>query len=308
MEQRKTLNEVLDDLVAAGNLTETQADDIVSAPRVSFSMRELVSYLGSLIVMVGVIRIIAVAFEDASALTVSVSLYLLAALTGGAAWRLSGGSSVIKRRLAEVLELASIGSAAGATAIALNEANMKGEWIATLITATVLLWGLFRSSKAMFAGTVALSVGAPGLAISLAALINGDSASLAGGLMLLAACALVLLGLNTINAAYIARAVGALFVIISSMILGNELRGCQFIPIVTGAVLFTLGVVMLLPEMLLAGSFCVIAGIVLTVTHYIDNDMAQGLVIIATGLAVLGTMSVQMRRVMKRPMTGAPIA
>lgn len=307
MEQRKTLNEVLDDLVATGKLTETQADGIASAPRVSFSLRELFSYLGSLIVMVGVIRVISVAFEDASTMTVSISLYVLCALTGVASWRLAGGS-IVRQRLAEVLELASLGSFAGATALALVEADMKGEWIATLLTGAVLSWGVFRSSKAMFAGTVALSIGAPGLAISLAALINRDSASLAGALMLLAATALVLVGLNSINATYIARAVGSLFVIISSMILGNELRGCQFIPIATGAVLFTAGAVLLLPEMLLAGAFCVIAGIVLTVTHYVNNDMAQGLVIIATGLAVLGTLSTQMRRVIKRPTTGAPVA
>lgn len=307
MEQRKTLNEVLDDLIATGKLTETQADDIASAPRITFSMRELVSYLASLIIMVGVVRVIGVAFEDASAMTVSTALYVLCALTGVASWRLSGGSTV-RRRLAEVLEISSLGSAVGATAIALVEADMKGEWIAVILSAAVLAWGVFRCSKAMFAGTLALSVGAPALAISLAALINGDSASLAGALMLLAATALVLVGMNTINATFIARAVGSLFVIISSMILGNELRGGQFIPIVTGAVMFTAGAVLLTPEMLLAGAFCVIAGIVLVVTHYVKNDMAQGLVIIASGLVVLGALSVQMRRVVKRPTTGAPAA
>jgi hypothetical protein len=77
---------------------------------------------------------------------------------------------------------------------------------------------------------------------------------------------------------------------------------------VLGAVLFAAGSKLLAPEMLIAGAFLIVAGIVMSVVRWINNDLAQGLVIIATGLAMLGVLSVQMKRAVSRPKTGIPTA
>jgi membrane protein implicated in regulation of membrane protease activity len=79
-------------------------------------------------------------------------------------------------------------------------------------------------------------------------------------------------------------------------------------PIIAGAILFAAGTIVLAPEMLVAGAFCVVAGVVMTVMEWINNEMAQGLVIIATGLVVLGVLSAQMRRAVNRPTPGARVA
>jgi intracellular septation protein A len=79
-------------------------------------------------------------------------------------------------------------------------------------------------------------------------------------------------------------------------------------PIATGAVLFALGALLLAPEMLVAGAFCIVAGIIMTTVEWIDNEMAQGLVIIATGLVVLGALTIQMKRAVNRPTPGAQVA
>jgi hypothetical protein len=47
---------------------------------------------------------------------------------------------------------------------------------------------------------------------------------------------------------------------------------------------------------------------VMSVVRWINNDLAQGLVIIATGLAMLGVLSAQMKRAVSRPKTGIPTA
>jgi drug/metabolite transporter (DMT)-like permease len=60
--------------------------------------------------------------------------------------------------------------------------------------------------------------------------------------------------------------------------------------------------------MLIAGAFLIVAGIVMSVVRWINNDLAQGLVIIATGLAMLGVLSVQMKRAVSQSKTGTPTA
>ena len=216
MEQRKSQNEVLDDLVAQGTITELQASEIADAPQWSFSVRELVTYLAALIIAVGVIRILAIAFEDASENVIVISLYVVSALTGIASWKLSD-SQGIRRRFGEVLELGSLGSALGATGVLLSHTELRGETIALILMTISAAWGIFRCRDAQFAGTAAMCVGVNGIAISLGALIDSDRAWAAGGLMLLSGSFLIYMGTTKIGVPYFARAVGALFVVIGSI-------------------------------------------------------------------------------------------
>lgn len=307
MEQSRTQRELVDELVARGAITAEHADEIVSAPRWSFSVRELVTYLASLIIAAGVFRLLALALEDATPGTISTALYVVAVACAAASWKLSSGSEV-RRRFAEVLELGALGAAAGATGIVLDQADMKSEWIGVLLTGAAALWGMVRCRAAMFAGTVSMSVGLVGLSIALGALIDLDNELLSGGLMLAAAVALVAAGLQRIGAQQFSRAVGSLFVIIGSMSIGSAEDWSRPAPIITGAVLFGVGTLMLAPEMLVAGAFCVVAGVIMTVVEWIENETAQGLVIIATGLAVLAVLTVQMKRAVNRPTPGARVA
>lgn len=307
MEQEKTQRQLLDDLVFRGAITANEADDISYAPRWSFSIRELVTYLASLIVAVGVIRLLAAAFEDASVGTIIAALYIVAAGAGFASWKFSSGSEILQR-FSEVLELGALGATAGATALVLNEADMKGEWIALILTGVGAVWGVVRCTRSRFSGTVALSVGTVGFSIALSALIDSDNEMLGGALMLIAGALLVVVGTQRIGSQQIARAVGSLFVIIGSMNIGSAEDWSRPASIITGAILFAAGTVILAPEMLVAGAFCVVAGVVMTVVEWVDNETAQGLVIIAAGLLVLGALSVQMRKAVNRPTPGTRVA
>ena len=307
MEQRKSQNEVLDDLVAQGTITELQASEIADAPQWSFSVRELVTYLAALIIAVGVIRILAIAFEDASENVIVISLYVVSALTGIASWKLSA-SQGIRRRFGEVLELGSLGSALGATGVLLSHTELRGETIALILMTISAAWGVFRCRDAQFAGTAAMCVGVNGIAISLGALIDSDRAWAAGGLMLLSGSFLIYMGTTKIGVPYFARAVGALFVVIGSITLGTDVANGRVIPIVAGIALFAIGATLLMPELLIAGAFCIVTGIVMTVNRWIHNDMAQGLVIIATGILMLIVLSAQMKRLSSRQAPDAQAA
>jgi hypothetical protein len=307
MEQERTQRELLDDLVSRGVLVESQANNISNAPRWSFSIRELVTYLASIIIAAGVIRLLALAFKDASVGVIATGLYVVAALAGIASWKLSSGSE-IRQRFAEVLELGALGAAAGATGIVLDQADMKSEWIGVILTGASAAWGAVRCTRSRFAGTLAFSVGTIGLSLALSALIDSDNQILGGVLILAAGAIVVAIGMTDIGARQLARAIGSLFVIIGAMNIASAEDWLRPTPILVGAVLFTLGALLLAPEMLVAGAFCVVAGIIMTTVEWVSNEMAQGLVIIAAGLVVLGALTIQMKRAVNRPTPGAQVA
>lgn len=307
MEQEHTQRELLDDLVVRGVISEQQADNIANAPRWSFSIRELVTYLASLIIAAGVIRLLALAFKDASVGVIATALYVAAAVAGVASWKLSSGSE-IRKRFAEVLELGALGAAAGATGIVLDQADIRGEWIGFILSSVGAAWGMWRCSFTRFAGTIVMSIGVMGTATALEEIINPDS-QISGGLFTLVAGVLVVgMGLREIGSRQLARAIGSLYVIIGSMNIASAEDWLRPTPIATGAVLFAIGAILLAPEMLVAGAFCIVAGIIMTTVEWINNEMAQGLVIIATGLVVLGALTIQMKRAVSRPTPDARVA
>lgn len=307
-EERLTQDEVIDSFIGRGILTAEQAESIRYAPRWSITIRELVMYLGSLIVVAGVVRLIAVIFEDASRWTVCAALYFAAVLfTSGSLF--VRNKSAILNRLSEVLEVLAVLSAALATAIPLDEADMRGEWIASILFGAVVIWGAFRVMRSMFCGTVFLVVGLMGVASSLSEGFRNDTFNIFGVLVLVSAAIHLWLGTAEIGMAMLSRAAGALFVVIGSTAFAQEFDNkLLFFPAITGGLLFALGALELEPVYLFAGALCVLIGVISMVVENIDNEVAQGIVIIATGLAVLGVLSIQVRKAVNRPTPGIPTA
>ncbi|MFM9083552.1 MAG: hypothetical protein ACKOQ7_06665 [Actinomycetota bacterium] len=306
MEQRKTQREVLDDLVDTGRISAEEAHDISSAPMWTFSVRELVGYLAGLIIAAGAVQIISVVFEDASKWAVVTALYAVTVVAGLVAVQLRSRGSW-QKRLAEILEAAAIGSALGATGIILDHVEMRGEWIGFVLSGAASAWGLARTARSRFIGTVVMSWALPVFAIVVAQLIDDNSDWLSGVTMLVAAGVLLAAGNSPIGASFIARTIGSVYVIAGSATIGSGLDSpAHLIPIVTGALLFAAATTILAPEMLIAGAVCVVTGVVMTVSEWIEGDRARGLVIVATGLVMLGAVGWQMRRGVSRPMPGAP--
>lgn len=292
--------------MGTGRLSPEESHEITGAPLWTFSVRELIGYLGGLIVAAGVVQIISVVFRDASKWAVVAALYTATAVLGLVSWQLAKRGSW-QQRLAEVFEVAALGAAAGATGIILDDLDMRGEWIGFILTGAGVLWGLARTANSRFVGTVLLSWSLPFFAIVTAQLIDDNSDWLSGVTMLVAAAVLLGVGNSPVGAPFVARAVGSIFVISGSFTLGGGLDSpAHLIPIVTGALLFTVATSILAPEMLVAGAVCVVGGVVMTVNEWIEGDLARGLVIVATGLGMLAVLGAQMRRAVSRPAPGAP--
>lgn len=306
MKQRKSLTHTLNDLVKAGVLSSEQSEDIAHAPRWSYTPRELLSYLAALIITVGVIRTVAAALVDVSETAIATLLYLLAFVTGAVSVRLRGKSD-IQSRVSEILEIATTLSAAIATGIVCNVADLEMKWSVAVIALVAIGWGLFRSNKSEIVGAILISAGVPTFIVSFAAGLDENNGRLLGLLMVVGGSLLIFQGTRVMGFAFAPRAAGSLYVLIGAMTLGSDFGGVgRAIPLVIGAVLFGLGIQRLAPEMLLAGAFCVLAGLLSIVFETIDNDIAQGLAIVASGLVVLVVLGAQMKRAVSRSKTDAP--
>jgi hypothetical protein len=308
MKQRKSLTHTLNDLVEAGVLSSAQSEDIAHAPRWSYTPRELLSYLAALIITVGVIRTVAAALVDVSETAIATLLYLLAFVTGAVSVRLRGKSD-IQSRVSEILEIATTLSAAIATGIVCNVADLEMKWSVAVIALVAIGWGLFRSNKSEIVGAILISAGVPTFIVSFAAGLDENNGRLLGLLMVVGGSLLIFQGTRVMGFAFAPRAAGSLYVLIGAMTLGSDFGGVgRAIPLVIGAVLFGVGIQRLAPEMLLAGAFCVLAGLLSIVFETIDNDIAQGLAIVASGLVVLVVLGAQMKRTVSRSRTETPAA
>lgn len=308
MQQRLSRNELLNNLVNRGTLSRNEADDIRDAPEWSVGIKELVSYLAAVIVAVGVIRIVGVALEDASKTSVAVILFVVSALLAAASWKMHGRSAIMER-LGEVCELGSLLSLGVATGLMLSETDLRAESFISAMGAVLLAWGVWRAPHTRFAGAIECAAGVPILTVALGILIIDVNPSAVGVLLLVGGAGLMVLGWMDIGAAFIARVAASIDIIVASLMLAAHYQGAfRLLPVLVGAALFSIGSVQLAPEMLLAGAFCVIVGVVSAVVDWVSSEIAQGLVIVATGLVVLAVLGTQMRRAVSSRSTGEPSA
>ena len=82
MEQRKSQNEILQQLVSDGHLTSEQADEIAQASILAFSARELVSYLAAILITIGVGFMVAGLVVNVPQAGIAVLLYVAAGTLG----------------------------------------------------------------------------------------------------------------------------------------------------------------------------------------------------------------------------------
>ena len=312
MEQQRTQRRILDDLVASGRLTEDEASGVAHAPEWSLTVRELVSYLAALIMFVGVMRLVIVAFEDASQRSIGTALALAGAALAAAAWKLPRKSDAWER-LAEVTEGAALVSLGASLGVFLDLTDLAPETIVMIVSLPVVAWGYFRSLTSVFVGSLALSAGIPMLVFSAAEMLNASddgnvavigSFSLAGGAVLWA------LGQRRVGAAFVQRAAGCWLVVQGSFMMMSEWRGPgRLVPVAVGLILFWLGSMRLQFESLAAGALAVTVGVSVAIGDWLPSEFTRGLTTIAVGAVMFLAVGSQMRRrKVSPPGPGAPVA
>jgi hypothetical protein len=281
-DRRETRRQVLDRYVASGRLTADEATEISSAPERSFSVRELFSYLAGLIILSGVIRIIALAFRDASQEVIGSVLLIIGSGLAAVAWRMGPGSDA-KERFAEVVETVSLIFLGGGAAVLLDLTGISSKVLVLSVGAVVAAWGWWRSSSARFVGSLALSAGLPMVAFAVAALVDQNSVYSAATASLMVGALLWVVGQRSVGTAFLQRSV--------------------VVPIAVGAVLFVLGSSNLQFESLVAGAIGVTVGTTMAMGEWLPSEFTRGITTIAVGAVMLFLTLGQMRR--KRQSTSA---
>ena len=311
MEQRKSQSEILKQLVSDGHLTSEQADEVAHAPVLTFSARELVSYLAAILITIGVGFMVAGLVVNVPQAGIAVLLYVVAAVVGYYSRKLSSAISE-KQRAGEVLEIAAILAAAVASGILLDMTGMPSEWSACILAIVAGTWGGIRTSRSQFSGSVLMTASVPIAIMSSTSMmsLNGDSNSIVIGLLLMVGgLGLIYMGMRHIGFGLLPRAVGSLLIVIGSImfvdVLPSGIGG--LIPLAIGAALFTLGSRERSPENLVAGAFGIIVAVIMTVVHWLPGNLLQGLAIIGCGVALLLVLRKQLARA-NQPKPGAPTA
>lgn len=297
MTERETRQHVLQRYVSAGRLTEGEADEIRSAPEWSFTVRELFSYLAGIIMLSGVIRIIALAFKDASQEVIGSVIVMVGVLLAAVAWKLPRRSDAWSR-LAEVVEGASLVALGGGSGVLLDLTDLSAKTIVLGIGVPVAAWGWWRSASARFVGSLALCAGVPMIAFSLAAMVNEDDAYSAASAALAAGALLWSVGQRHVGTAFVQRSAGCYFLLMGSFMMAGEKMNdaTVIVPVVIGAVLFALGSSNMQLESLFAGAIGVTVGTTMAMSEWLPSEFTRGITTIAVGGVMLALTLGQMRK------------
>ena len=279
--------EVLEQLVRTGRLTDSEAELIEKAPRFSLPTREIVGYLGGLLVLVGAARLVIAVFEDASRLSIAAALYLVALVAGYAAV-LCQKRPGAWHRFGEILELVTLGTASAASGLLLREIDLSGEWSALIPAALVFLWSLARVRFAEFAAAVSLPVSAMVVAGTFSALVNAKD-EMSALPILVVGLIVVLIGTQKVSSPVLLRAIGGVIVLMAGPGWSAGREGLEgVVPVVViGAIIFSIGASRMWLELIPTSSLVIVISVVNYIVRKVDNEVLQGVTIVVTGLTVL---------------------
>ena len=279
--------EVLEQLVRTGRLTDSEAELIEKAPRFSLPTREIVGYLGGLLVLVGAARLVIAVFEDASRLSIAATLYVVALLAGYAA-ALFQKRAGAWHRFGEVLELITLGAAATASGLILREFELSGEWSALIPAAIVVAWSLVRIRFAEFAAAISLPASSMVVAGTIGSLVRANDEMTALP-FLLVGLIMVLIGTQEISSPTLLRAIGGMIVLMAGPGWSAGREGWEgVLPVVAiGAIVFAIGATHMWLELIPTSSLVIVISVVNFIVRKVDNEVLQGVTIVATGLTVL---------------------
>lgn len=297
---RTNQHTVLADLVDRGRITRVEADSIASAPRFTLPIREIVSYLAGLIVLVGVVRLIVAVLEDASEIAIAAVLYVAAVITGALAWKLRSRTGAWGR-FSEVLELAALGAGGLAIGLTLKDLDMREEWAAIVPSALVAVWGVLRMRSSQFVSALSLPVSVMVVAGQVATLVDWHE-ELGSIPIMIAGALLIGIGLVRMHLAFIVRGVGAIAILGSSMALVGQRDGLDgLLPgLLLGIAIFALGAVRMWLDLILPGGLLVVLAVSVFIFRHVDNDVLQGVLVIMVGLVVLAATTIAVRRGRRR--------
>ena len=291
-QDRRSFGEELDHLVDTGRLTRAEADELEWAPRIFIPLREVIGYLGGLVVLVGVVWTTSAALQDASPMSIAALLYVAGAIAVALAFWMQAhfgrNDNMLGRRGGEVVELLGSAALVAAVAITLNEQNFRGEHIVLWVAVPGLVWSFVRLERSMFAATLgACASWIAIVAASVSLLDAGDTWSAI--IFTLGGFVLFSFSLSEPPFSFAPHAAGVLTMIFASNGMNGADRSAWFtlIPLAVAALLSLYGTASARIEVLLVSGIAVTADVGIIAARAIDSDVVSGLVVTAVGALML---------------------
>lgn len=282
-----TQHEILTRFVSEGRLSKSEAKEIENAPKLWLPAREIFSYLGALIILIGVVRLFIVVFKDASIFSIVVALYVGAFSTAFTAFR-TQRSKGAWHRFGEVMEIVALGTFATATGLWINEVGISRGWPPFIAAAVILPWTILRLKKAEFASVMSFPASLVTCTASFGVIVGLRNENTALPIML-AGLLIVLAGAQDVSSPRFLRAIGGVVVLMSApnFMAGRSGLGGLIPVLVIGGLLFALGATRMWLELIPTSALVIVISVVSFVIRNIDNEVLQAVVILATGIVVV---------------------
>lgn len=282
----KSLKQVIADLEQRGSISSQDADSLRIAPQWSLTGAEITGYLGGGVVAVGITWIIVAVAQDLNRLIVTLMLYAAGSVAlATARWLQSRG--VRSGQVAEVLFGIGIGSIAGAIGTTLNNLGVRDSVAVAVASALAISVGLATCRRTSFAGMLLVVIAAQPFIGSIIEIFHLSEITfplvieLSGGL-------LIVLGIQRVPSALVARIVGSISIVIGSLIFAvtGESIVRPVISLVVSAALFYFGAHRINLEFIVGGGIGITIAIGVIAGRIFDSSAVQGAVITATGVAI----------------------
>lgn len=291
---RTSFLDEVDKLVESGRLTDAEADRLVDAPRIFVPLREVLGYLGGLVVLVGVIWTTTAALEDASPMSIAALLYIAGALVLVLAFylqsRFRATSNELGRRAGEVVELLGIVAWVAAVSITLNEQNFRGEHIVLWVASPVLVYSIARLDRVLFDATIMAC--AAWIAVVAAANSLIDSTDTWTAIVFtLAGVVLVAFALSDPPFSFAPHTVGVLMMLFGSSVMNGADRSAWYtlFPLAIAFALFLYAAGNARIEVLLASGIATTVNVGVLSSRAFSSDVVAGLAVTAVGAALVAT-------------------
>lgn len=296
----QTQREVIDRMVSSRRISQTEADEILEAPRFKIMWRELLSYLAVLIIGVGLVRLVVALFEEASETIIAFSLLGASAVTGVIAYQLWQHAGW-RRRAGEFSELLSIGTLIASGAMFLTEADVDGAIITVSGGSLGVIWALLRIRYTEFSSTLIVIPSTLAVCGGISAWADLDF-GIGAVPFLIGGSLLIGLGQGDFGGDFLIRTAGVVTVFFSIPQWIDEYSGLDgLLPAlaIAGLLLWT-GMQWNRVEQIIGGSAVSVVSIVVYVANNVENEVLQGVAIVAIGLAALALTTLVVRRQRQR--------
>jgi hypothetical protein len=296
----RTQRDVVEHMVATRRISTTEADEILNAPRFTIRWRELMSYIAVLVIAVGLVRLVAALFEEASETIIAFSLLAASIVSGAIAfqlWRHAGW----RRRAGEFAEIVSIGTLIASGAMFLTNADVDGAIIAVSGGTLGVTWSLLRIRFTEFSSTIIVIPSTQALCGGIAAWADLDF-GIGAVPFLIGGSLLIGLGQGDFGGAFLIRSAGVVTVFFSVPQWIDEYSGLDgLLPaLAIGALLLWTGMQWNRVEQIVGGAGVTVISIVVYVFNNVENSLLQGVTVIAVGVLALVLTTLVVRRQRQR--------